>query len=410
MTEMNPELALPRPAPLVPSTLVPSTFRFGQVPPILPATAASLGPLAAFTGTFTGNGFNTIFRPNLGSPTPLPVPPVGPNDNLLELNLTAETLSFSPPLGSVPNRGEIQPDIFLNGVPYQQSIQDITTLTVNPTAQPTGIHLEPGLWMSVPATTAPADGPTLVRMASIPHGTTICAQGTAQTIDGPPDIPPVSITPQGSGPFPSQTATAGDTWRIPQDLTPYIAAGQITQAILDDPNTVLRNAIAGQNIISTTIISIATSPEAPLFGGGTDNIAFLLGDPAAASPNAQTAELTATFWIETVEHIILLPPIPIPIPFGPGGRPMTIPAEVTEAGRPVPNLLIDPPFPIPEPRRIIFTSTQIQYSQTVLLNFNGLLWPHVSVATLAPGSPITIPPTGWAALLRESAFREDRSE
>ena len=82
-----------------------------MLPAIDPA-AAPLGPLAAFTGTFTGNGFNTIFRPNLGSPTQgLPNPPVGPNDNLLELNLTAETLSFSPPLGSVPNRGEIQPDI-----------------------------------------------------------------------------------------------------------------------------------------------------------------------------------------------------------------------------------------------------------------------------------------------------------
>jgi hypothetical protein len=25
---------------------------------------------------------------------------------------------------------------------------------------------------------------------------------------------------------------------------------------------------------------------------------------------------------------------------------------------------------------------QLQYTQTVLLNFNGLSWPHVSVATL----------------------------
>lgn len=26
--------------------------------------------------------------------------------------------------------------------------------------------------------------------------------------------------------------------------------------------------------------------------------------------------------------------------------------------------------------------TQLQYSQTVLLNFNGLSWPHVTVGTL----------------------------
>jgi len=26
--------------------------------------------------------------------------------------------------------------------------------------------------------------------------------------------------------------------------------------------------------------------------------------------------------------------------------------------------------------------SQLQYSQTVLLNFNGLSWPHITVATL----------------------------
>src|SRR6516164_4332147 len=100
MTEPRPEPALSSPASLRVSTLLPSAFKFGQVL-TLPALTPSLGPLAAFTGTFTGHGFNTIFRPNLGSPTWLPVPPVGPGDNVLELNLTSETLSFSPPLGSV---------------------------------------------------------------------------------------------------------------------------------------------------------------------------------------------------------------------------------------------------------------------------------------------------------------------
>jgi hypothetical protein len=404
MSETNPEL-------------IPSDFRFGQVEPN-PALILGPGPLAAFTGTFVGNGFNTIFRPNLGSPASLPTPPVGQPDNLLELNLTSEQLTFLPQnlLASVPNRGEIQPDIFLSGVPYLQMIQDITAQAINvppnPAPPAVGIHVEPGLWMNVPATTAPAEGSTLVRMASIPHGTTICAQGTAQTIAGPPTIPPVDITPfippNNKITFPSQTAVQSDTWRIPQDLTPYIAAGKITQAMLNDPNTVLRNAIAGQNIVSTTIISIATSPAAPLFGGGTDNIAFLLGNPAATTPNAQTTQMTATFWIETVEHVVLLPPIPGPV--GSGREPMVIPVEVTSADRPVPSLLLNPQFAIPEPGRIVFTSTQIQYSQTVLLNFNGLLWPHVSVATLVPGSPITIPPAGWAAFLKETVLRDFRGE
>ena len=301
----------------------------------------------------------------------------------------AGVIVIEAPLGSVPNRGEVQPDIFLNGVPYLQAISDVT----NPAA-PIGIHLEPGLWMSVPPTSVPAEAATLVRMASIPHGTTICAQGTWQTIAGAPNIPAVSITPAGVPPFPSQNAAAGDTWRIPQDLTPFITAGTITQAILDDPNTVLRNAIAGQAITSTTIISIATSPAAPLFGGGTDNIAFLLGDPAATAPNAQTVEMTATFWIETVEHVIIVPVLT------PGQSPLRFPAEI--ADRPVPIFLVDPPVPILRPIPIVVTSTQIQYSQTVMLNFNGLLWPHVSVATLVPSGPILIPPPVWATALREN--------
>jgi hypothetical protein len=36
------------------------------------------------------------------------------------------------------------------------------------------------------------------------------------------------------------------------------------------------------------------------------------------------------------------------------------------------------------------TTKQIQYSQMVLLNFNGLSWPHVSVASLVPTDPIAI--------------------
>ena len=59
-------------------------------------------------------------------PNPVPPPPP-PRDNILELNLTSETLSFSKSLGSVPNRGTgAQPDAFLNGVPYLQTINDIT--------------------------------------------------------------------------------------------------------------------------------------------------------------------------------------------------------------------------------------------------------------------------------------------
>ena len=154
---------------LKPVVSMPRGFRFNEVPselgrPRLPDPP--LGPLAAFTSTWGGNGFNTIFRPNSpDTPTPFTNPVQGAVNNVLELNLTKETLSFSAPLGLVPDRGAVTADAKLNGVPYAQSIEDVTT------GDPIGIHFEPGLWMIIPATTDPEEGVTLVRMGSIPHGT-----------------------------------------------------------------------------------------------------------------------------------------------------------------------------------------------------------------------------------------------
>ena len=178
-------------------------------------------------------------------------------------------------------------------MPYLQTINDITIH-----GESVGIHVEPGIWIHVPATTVPPLGESITRMASIPHGTTIEAQGTFLSVAGPPTIAPVDITPfvTGSNPpkkvtFASQTASNPNTPRIPQDLGPFIARGTITQAMLDDPNSLLRSHISKQKITNTTAIIISTGPPPPPqvlpFGGGTDNIAFLLGQAAATAPNAQ---------------------------------------------------------------------------------------------------------------------------
>jgi hypothetical protein len=361
-----------------------------------PAPPPPLGPLAAFVKDWVGNGFNTIFRPdNTATPTPLPVPVVPTPDNILELNLTSESLSFSKSLGSVPNRGTTpQGDIFLNGVPYLQTINDVTI-----EGQSVGIHVEPGIWIHVPATTVPPLGETVTRMASIPHGTTIEAQGTFVTVAGPPKIDPVDITPFVTGsnppkpiPFPSQTAATAGTARIPQDLTSFIAAGTITQAMLTDPNTVIRDHISKQKIISTTAIIITTAPPPPpppgLFGGGTANIAFLLGQALATKPNAQALLMTAVFWIETVEEVILVAP-------GSIGTPFAIKAKPSVPGQRVPTFAGSLPFDLDVPRQLTVHFTQIQYTQTVLLNFNGLTWPHVSVNTLVPADDIEVPASAW---------------
>ena len=371
-----------------------SEFRWSEVPPTrerrLAALAAPAGPdlggIAGFTGTFRGNGLNTIFRPQdfAVTPTPLPSPATGPDDNILEINLTEETLAFSKALGSIPNRGMVQGDAFLNGIPYVQKINDVSV-----PANPIGIHFEPGIWLSVPATTVPAEGATIVRMASIPHGTTIEAQGTSFTVAGGPHIDPVDITPfpiGSTGPppfkFPSQTATNTATFRLPQDLTAFIAAGTITQDILDNPNIILKNRAHAQNITSTTVIQISTSPADPLFGGGTDNIAFLLGDKNATTPNADTVQMTATFWIETVTEQITVPAYTAHHPVMVRGA--------TTAGNPVVRFSVTSKTPAAEDRTIDVSYTQIQYTQTVLLNFNNLTWPHVSVATLVPNKPVPV--------------------
>jgi hypothetical protein len=391
-------------------------FHFNEVRPsprvaeeaLAPPAQAPLGPLVNFTGEFAGRGFNMIFRPNSDAPTttlfpnplPPPPPPAVPNENVLELNLTTETLKFSDPLGNVPNRGlQAQNDIFLNSVPYVQAINDVTNPATGKADGPaTGIHFEPGLWVHVPATkNVPVLGESLVRMASIPHGTTINAQtANIVTIPRPPTILPVSITPFVIGssppnlvPFASQIAANGDTPRIPQDLTLFIAAGTITQAILDDPNTVLREAIAGQKITQTIVFTVGTPPDSFVFGGGTDNIAFLEGNAAITTPNANAVSMTATFWIETVEHRL-----PIPILKRGESKKISAPAR---PGGPTPVFLVNPPRDITAPIEIIVHSTQIQYSQSVFLNFSGLTWPHVSVATLVPSAELPVPPGAWPA-------------
>ena len=390
---------------LKPVVSMPRSFRFNEVPselgrPRLPNPP--LGPLAAFTGTWGGTGFNTIFRPNSpDTPTPFTNPVQGAVNNVLELNLTKETLSFSAPLGLVPDRGAVTADTKLNGVPYAQSIEDVTT------GDPIGIHFEPGLWMIVPATTDPEEGVTLVRMGSIPHGTTINAQGTFKTFDGPPTFPSIDITPLQAGlgaihpaPMLSMEAYNPNTARIPQDLSSFIAAGTITAEMIANPAIVLQNAIANQNIVQTTEIDISTDPYLPLFGGGIDNIAFLWGKPGntsapyPAGQNAQSLGMSATFWIEQVGHTVILPPVEAP------GEPITLRPEGIRPGQPAPRFSVRPLVTTRESRRVEVFSTQIQYAQSVTLAFDNLFWPHVSVNTLVPVKPLELRPEDLGPSLR----------
>ncbi|HEV8070498.1 MAG TPA: heme-binding protein [Planctomycetaceae bacterium] len=292
----------------------------GRIPPSpLPNP---LGPLAELPGIWKGRGFNQIWRPFHGT-----------QDRFLELNETLETLTFEEIPGDIPNRGLLQADINLHGVTYLQQVQDANVL--GPNGKPAGIHVEPGIWVSVPVTTNPQDPATVARLANIPHGTSLVAQGSAlPAINHAPPFAPVSIkpfpigAPQSPINFPETNLAVPSAFRTPPGDIPHV-----TQAMVDNPNVVLAQAIVGQNITSTSTLIISTTDlNPPTSGGGTSNIAFLQG--AIGGPNALAARLDAIFWIETITE--------------PNG----------------------------------YTRHQLQYSQIVLLNFNGLSWPHVSVATL----------------------------
>jgi hypothetical protein len=301
-----------------------SDFVFEPLPPIdkplefaLQSLAASpLGPLQDLVGTWEGHGFNTIWRPNHTG-----------QDHFLELNLTLETLQVEEIKGAIPNRGLLQGDINMFGVTYLQQIKDRNVGA--------GLHIEPGIWATVPKTTNPAEVPTVVRMGSIPHGTTILAQGLASAITGPPPIPNTDITPFPIG-FPAQKITFPESnLSIPSAFrSPPADIVGITQAMVNNPNSVLTTALTGLTVLKTTTLNVSTHPILPVVGGGTSNTAFLQGTPAQG-PNAVSALVTSTFWIETVK--------------GPPGKP---------------------------------DFHQLQYTQDVLLNFRGLSWPHITVGTL----------------------------
>jgi LysM repeat protein len=196
----------------------------------------------------------------------------------------------------------------------------------------------------VPKTEHPQEIPTVVRMASIPHGTTILAQGVATMTTQPPDIADINITPFVIGspakliPFPESDLSKQSEFR-----TPAQGLVNIDQPIVDNPNLVLKRALAGRTLKNTVVLDISSDTSTPVLGGGTSNTAFLQGSPSEG-PNAQAAVVTATFWIETIDS---------PVAGGPDFH-------------------------------------QLQYTQRVLLNFNGLSWPHITVATLLRSLPYTV--------------------
>ncbi|HTC47578.1 MAG TPA: heme-binding protein [Candidatus Aquilonibacter sp.] len=352
---------------------VPPRFQQGPI-----TTALQLGPLAPLAGNWKGRGFNVMWRPD--NPQS---PPFGQTKRFLELNLTSETLDFHVIPGVVPNRGlNPQPDLSLYGLHYLQRVTDADKPPFSTAGQ--ALHIEPGLFMNVPASQEPAVAPSIVRMASIPHGVSLLMQGPTPSttpVAGPPKIPAIypiagmpSFTPPagalGLGIQPvdiPKPASDGLEHVVPEVTLASDGAGSqsngpyppsIPQAYVNDPNSILREAIAGQDILGTITIQLSTTGA----GSGIENIPFLgTANPSQASAptnaNAFVLQSEATFWIEWV-------------------RIEGYPDSSAEAKSLDPRILgIEPFWPAA-------TFLQLQYSQVSILVFNNVLWPHVNVATL----------------------------
>jgi hypothetical protein len=296
--------------------------------------ASPYGPLAALAGCWKGTGFNTIWRPHQLSTG---------QDRFLELNITTETLVFTKIDGPIPNRGLLMPDIDMFGLTYLQQIAEAQ--------DGAGLHIEPGIWALVPATSDPDVPQSVVRMGSIPHGTVILAQGDAFDVASGPRIDDNNIIPFpiGSPPPPNSDFDSAEQKFPELDLaipTEFrFASPGVTQDMVTNPNSVLTAAIDGQVITNTTVLIISTKPE-PVPGGGTANTAFLGSASNPPGGNADAVEMDAIFWIETVED---------------------------EDGA---------------------SFQQLQYTQLVQLDFNGLRWPHVTVATMRKDEPPSTVPAG----------------
>jgi hypothetical protein len=316
----------------------------------------------------------------------------------LELNLTSETLNFQVIPGVVPNRGAgEQEDLSLYGLHYLQRVSDADVEPVTTAGE--ALHIEPGLFMNVPASEN-HKAPTIVRMGSIPHGVTVLMQGPTPSsvpIDGAPHIPPIypleqlpEFTPEKPQPGePNKNPPIEGLGIMPVNVPappvqPPPALKHVTskqhevkevviendnpgktngpfpaefQDYIENPNKVLTDAIAGQDILGTIAIELNSEEVEDSIG----NIPFLGAPKEQQAPkpanNAFVQSARATFWLEWVR-----------VPGAKGGRPGA--KNVPDPAHQIEPYLGEP------------TYLQLQYSQSVILVFNEVLWPHITVATL----------------------------
>lgn len=297
-----------------------------------PPPSDPLGLLAELVGAWEGTGYCQVFLPHFA----------GDARVTGRAYATAETLECTRDVGPVADRGGKRADVFMRGVRYLQTVRDAESGET--------LHVEPGFWMSVQPAVAAAGAASpvaaadhaprksIVRLGTAPHGVAMVLQGCAYELDAARFL----RSELGHAPV-SPTRASDGALHLEHPATP-LPTGMTSRAALGDPNALLREALRagaarGERLLSAAVLHVQSSAHAD--GDGISTIPFLRhgAQSALGRDNPSVARVWATFWVERIES----------------------------------------------PRGDV--AVQLQYSQTVVLNFGGVNWPHVSVATLRRKRP-----------------------
>jgi hypothetical protein len=382
-----------------------------------------LGLLQDLAGTWKGKGFNLIARPDFHDKT----------DLYLQLNQTRETLKFDPIGSSIPNRGFGQDDIELFGLTYLQQISDA--------ALDGALHIEPGIWVTQPATTfppetAPPPGQLVARMGTIPHGNSLLAQGIAEPFTGPPVLtvpgsqysfslfPSFNSTPFGVPPTPHVAGVVFNAAGSSEQLTaPTVPATPFPQYNLSVPIGPIAAGPFNPPFTLNTRTPYDTSPPEPPLPANIDGVSMqdVVNDPilllqkeiqklvaegyAFEGTALNIATTTPVTFLTTANSGAAGPTVPVTVPqFGGGieniqflgGETITVGTQ-TQVRENAQTAVVYATFWIEKVthKQSGYSFMQLQYAQMVLLDFPifhllnqtpstyvNLGWPHISVATL----------------------------
>lgn len=310
-------------------------------------TVLQLGPLAPLVGKWEGKGtgWNMIalpFKDTLNPKIPFRI----------LMNQYDEKLDFTTVGDKIPNRGKNE-DQEVATLDYQQVVTQIDAEDFPDSKGLAGparsdIHHEPGLWIYVKDGQPIINNINIARLASVPHGNSVLATGTAKQVDGMPKILGINALPFGRFESIDQTPPDEYDFRDPDDeyLSPYKHyidspyMGLVTGAQgfpgfnPRDMNQILNFANENVEIVKTTILNVDSTRE----HGGIKNMPFVQRE-------AEPVSMRSTFWLQQLK-------------------------EKDKYGNP---------------------KLRLQYSQIVMLDFfanredqmpGRAQWPHISINTL----------------------------